>query len=248
MNFLISKDSKPENQQNKDTNSLLKAKLLTPEGKEVTQYLSELCPRTKIYSLLFYSKLIPFGEEFLENLKEFIRANNTENFMQTVVCLCDEDIEDYNETFKLFKDFPCYLISFNSETKDNLIKTYNVFSLPLLILVEKCGKKFESFSQEDIVQFDSNTFKGWKNRISFSGKSKATKYSFGDKGRISLHNHDLTYTNYTGKSVSYGKGNYWCDVCRKSFKYFEPNFYCMPCGYDVCDACFEKNQVEAWLN
>ena len=124
-----------------------------------------------------------------------------------------------------------------------LFYKYNVISLPSLIIFDKDGKHLDYLNNNDINNINIEKIKGWKNTFSIiNNNNKVSIYMIGDEGFVKCHQHILVYSDYLGKSPSYGKGNWYCDICGKSHKYDITNFYCDICGYDVCADCYEKNK------
>ena len=139
-------------------------------------------------------------------------------------------------------DISCLILNYNSKNKDFLINNYNIISLPKLIVLNKDGEVIDNLNSQRIQILNENDIQGWKNKFTIPNLYKNKIPELGDKGKISNHQHELIFSSHSMKS-GYGKGGWICDICRKSFEYHVPNFYCSLCGFDVCDVCYNKYKM-----
>ena len=197
-----------------------------------------------IFGILIISGFVPSINNIIELFNNLLSSlSKDEDILKLIICICDEDKDDYDITISKFTNLSCFIIPFESEGKQKLINKYNIISLPCLIIIDKDGKNLEFLKYSDIDNINIDKIKGWKNNLNIVNyKNKPEKYNIGDEGFIFGHKHILFYVDYLGKSPNYGKGNWYCDICGKTNKYDVTNFYCDLCGYDVCDACYEKNK------
>jgi hypothetical protein len=202
-----------------------------PRVDNIEQYISQ----NKIFCLLFYSDIIP---EYLNILSSLKIINNNDN-LKLIVCICEDSEEDYNKTISKMNDISCLILNYNSKNKDFLINNYNIISLPKLIVLNKDGQVIDNLNSQRIQILNENDIQGWKNKFIIPNLYKNKVPELGDRGQITNHQHELIFSNYSMKS-GYGKGGWICDICRKSFEYNFPNFYCSLCGFDVCDVCYNK--------
>ena len=203
-----------------------------PRVDNLEQYMSQ----NKIFCILFYSKMIPEYTNFLSVLDEQI---NNKNSLKFIICICEESEEDYNLLISKINKVSCLVLNFDSKNRDELIKKYNVISLPILIVLDKEGELIDILNKERIINLNENDMIGWKNKIIIPNMYKNKSPELGDRARISNHQHELVYSDNPMKP-GYGKSGWYCDICKKSFPYNTPNYFCGECGYDVCDDCFDK--------
>ena len=211
-----------------------------------TSYTSlDMCiKQNKIFEILFISGIVPTINKIFQLFNNILNSfNQNEEIFQLIICICDEDKNDYDICISKISNLSCFIIPFDSNEREKLINKYNIISLPNLLIFDKDGKILEFLNNSDINNININKIKGWKNTFTIvNNYNRVTKYYIGDEGFINQHQHILIYTDYLGKSPSYGKGNWYCDVCGKTNKYDVTNFYCDICGYDVCENCYEKNK------
>ena len=217
-----------------------------------TSYTSlDMCIKEKkIFGILFISGIIPTIDKIIQLFNNLLNSfKQNEEILQLIICICDEGKNEYDISLSKLTDLSCFIIPFESEEKEQLINKYNIISLPCLIIFDKDGKVLDYLNNSDINNITIEKIKGWKNSFNivnnysnYTNYNKITKYYIGDEGFVTGHQHVLVYTDYLGKSPSYGKGNWYCDICGKTNKYDVTNFYCDICGYDVCDNCYEKNK------
>ena len=210
-----------------------------------------------LFGLLFFANFHPYYNKIIEKLINFYKEiNSVKTKFELIYCSCDDNEKEFEASIsegKLDK-IPWLIIPFDKEPSNqsekefekirkNLIDNYSVASLPRLIILDKEGKKVDSLGIEMIMSIDDNYFNGWVNQSNLSKiMIKNNKVSLGDKAISICHQHQLTYADETLKMPEYKGGNWNCDECGKSFKSTVPNFYCAVCGYDICDACYEKNK------
>jgi len=203
-----------------------------PRVDNIEQYLSQ----NKIFCILFYSKIIP---DYLNILSLLTQSINNDISLKLILCVCEDMEEDYNSVIISIRDISCLIIDYNSKCVDLLIKQYNIISLPTLIVLDKDGEMLDSLNEERITHLNESDITGWKNKFLIPNIYKNKMPEFGDRGRISNHQHELIFSNQAMKP-GYGKSGWVCDICRASFKYTENNFFCGLCGFDVCDVCYDK--------
>ena len=218
---------------------------LIKKGNAIYTSIDICIKENNIFGLLFISGIVPTINNIIHlfnNLENSLTKE--ENIFKLIICLCDEEKEDYDNTFSLFENLTSFIIPFDFAGKEKLINKYNIISLPCLIIIDKNGKCLKYLSNSDINNINKEEIKGWKNHLNLfeNYKLKSSKYIIGDTGYVLGHQHQLEYTDYLGKSPRYGKKNWYCDICGKAFSYYVTNFYCDDCRYDVCDACYEKNK------
>lgn len=204
--------------------------------------LQTLIKQNKIFGIFFYSSIIPNKKELLIKINGFIQELKNENRFKLIICICNDDKISFNLDLASFNNISSLVIPFESEIRNILINKYNIISLPFLLIIDKEGKKIDSLNSQQIFSLNKNTFAGWKNLLAIKKINKEKHYSVGDKGKVSCHPHLLFYVNYLQKSQDYASGNWYCDICRKSFNREVVNFYCDLCSYDLCDSCYEKNK------
>ena len=199
--------------------------------------------QNKIFGILFISGIVPTTNniiQILNNLQNSFSQN--EDYLKIIICLCDEEKNEYDITFSKLSNLSCFIIPFESEVKQKLINKFNIISLPCLIIIDKDSRILRYLNDSEIIKINKYMVKGWKNTFNIKNYRKVEKYNIGDEGYITGHKHILIYVDYLGKSPNYGKGNWYCDICGKTHKYDVTNFYCDICGFDVCDNCYEKNK------
>ena len=203
-----------------------------PRLSNIEQYISQ----KKIFCILFYSKIVQENSYILSLLNDII---NKDSDLKLLICICEEKEEDYNKNITALKDISCLILNFNSNDRDLFIQKYNIIALPTLIVLDKDGDLIDSLNQEKIKKLNGNDIIGWKNKFIIPNMYKDKAPELGDKGRITNHQHELVFSNNSMKP-GYGKSGWICDICRKSFNYNTPNFFCSLCGFDVCDVCYDK--------
>ena len=64
----------------------------------------------------------------------------------------------------------------------------------------------------------------------------------GKKIYVKFHQHPLLLSSKEERNYP---GYYWiCDICKKHFIASVCNFFCIICGWDICDECFNKYKNE----
>ena len=198
--------------------------------------------KSTIYGLLFLTYYHPSYTSIISNLIDFYnKTNNQSKKFEIIYCSCDETEAEFTQSIQ---NHPWLILPYNPNTKRNeLILSHNVLSVPLLVIIDQDGKKIVSLNKSEIDSIDDNSYSGWVNMSSLNDKLlKIEKYVIGQKGVSICHPHNLIYTDYTLKSPEYRDGSWSCDECGKDFKPNVCNFYCGLCGYDICNACYEKNK------
>ena len=203
-----------------------------PRVDNLEQYISQ----NKIFCVLFYSKIIP---EYLDILSLLNQTINDNDSLKLILCICEETEEDYNDMILEIKNISCLIINYNSKNIDLFIREYNIITLPTLLILDKDGVMLDCLNKERIINLNNNDIIGWNNKFVIPNTYKVKQPELGDKGRITNHPHDLIYSNHPMKP-GYGKSGWICDVCRTSFQYNVTNYFCGICGFDVCDACYDK--------
>ena len=67
------------------------------------------------------------------------------------------------------------------------------------------------------------------------------QFYIGQKKMSKYHEHSLNYTDYLGKIEVYKKGNWICNICKKNYSQYIPNFHCEKCNFDICNNCSDIN-------
>ena len=99
-----------------------------------------------------------------------------------------------------------------------------------------------------------------QNMISFWPKEKLdrTKFYYGRSPTVesvgeSIYDEQvkeeidqISYAEMEEQSMKpgYGKSGWICDICRKSYTAIDCNYFCILCGWDICNNCYNKNQNE----
>ena len=197
----------------------------------------------KVFGLLFISGILPKLNNIIEKLNNLCSSRTqNDDILKLIICICDEEKNEYDDSLLKISNLSCFVVPFESEIKQKLINKYNIISLPCLVIIDKNGKNLDYLNNSDINDLNTDIIKGWKNTFDIVNTFKVKKYRIGDEGYVYDHRHILIYTDYLGKSPSYGMGNWYCDICGKTNKYNVTNFYCDLCRYDVCDDCYDKNK------
>ena len=197
----------------------------------------------KLLGILFYSDFIPHKEEIYKNLSNFMAKIEDKTFLNVLVCICDEEIDEFNRTRAMFGDDENFsVLEFDSPFREMLIKKYNVFNLPSFIILQQNFNIFYTMDSEQLTNFNAEgLLRTFVNLLYYNNKVYKRAFYLGEKIKIKAHEHESIFTDFLGKNPGYEGKNYYCDICRKSFKYTLPNFYCNLCDYDVCYDCMEKN-------
>ena len=226
-------------------NNILKeiAPILIKKGYVSYSSIDIYIQQDKVFGLLFISGFLPKINNIIEKFNKIFKSvTQNDDILKLIICICDEEKDDYNSSLLKISSLSCFIIPYESEVKQQLINKYNIISLPCLVILDKNGKNLEYLNNSDINNLNIDIIKGWKNTFDIVNNYKMKKYQIGDEGYVYDHHHILIYTDYLGKSPSYGMGNWYCDICGKTNKYDVTNFYCDLCRYDVCDDCYEKNK------
>ena len=197
-----------------------------------------------LFGILFFSNIIPFNSKIINSLSNTLSIKEINEHLKLIICICDDNEAEFNKLMLEFSKLNCIIIPFKSEINQKLINKYNIFTLPTLIIIDKNGKVIDALKTENIQNLNLYKIEGWKNTYEIKKLYGVKKYSIGDQGFVNCHSHMLVYADYLLKSFDYGKGNWYCDICRKKNTYDVTNFYCDLCGYDVCDSCYEKNKKQ----
>ena len=203
-----------------------------PRVDNLEQYISQ----NKLFGILFFSNIVPDYLNLLSKLEEQI--NNSKNLLKLLICICEENEEEYNKISSEIK-ISCLLLKYDSKNRETLIKKYNIMTIPTLIVLDSYGEVVDILNKERIVNLNENDIIGWNNIFIVPYLYKNKLPELGDIARISNHPHELVFSNHSMKP-GYGKGGWICDVCRKNFTYNVENFFCGECGFDVCDVCFDN--------
>ena len=235
------------------TNSLLVSNESRPNKKKqlmslIQKTVGSLVKNYQAVGILFIGDFLPNKYDVFVSLNNFIKIaqeSNT-NFLKIICCLCDEEIEEFTylkeELIRNYPDF--YVLDYDLPLKEALLDYYNIFDLPCLIFLDKFKNILKVLNSTEILELGPDTLTGLKNTLYYNERLQARGFNFGDLGMISLHPHEMIYTDYTSKTTGYATGNYICDICSKSFNRLVPNFYCGKCGYDCCDDCFIKHRID----
>ncbi len=103
-----------------------------PRIDNFEQYISQ----NKIFTFLFYSKIIPDFETILPLLNNLYEKFDS---LKLIVCICEESEEEFKEILSTIKDISCLIMTFESKNRDKLISSYNIITLPSLIILDKEG-------------------------------------------------------------------------------------------------------------
>ena len=101
-----------------------------PTVNNIEQYISQ----NKIFCILFYSKIIP---EYSTLLSSFYSNINKNSMFKLLLCICEDNEEEYNKIVSEIKDISCLIFNYNSKNKDIFIEKYNIISLPTLLILDK---------------------------------------------------------------------------------------------------------------
>ena len=201
-----------------------------------------------IFGILFISEFLPNIDKIIqifENLLDKIQKELNNNIFTLIICICSDEEENFKKTLSKISRLSCFILPYNSEYKEKIINKFNILILPSLLIFNKEGKYIESLNNDEIEKITLEKIIGWKNILNYvqpTNVKKVRKYYIGQEGAVFGHEHVLFYSDYLCKSPSYGRGNWYCDICSASHPYSDFNFYCDLCGYDVCDNCYEKNK------
>ena len=200
-----------------------------------------------IFGMLFISEFIPNFSDIMQIIQNLMNINSKEenSIFTLIICICSEEKEDFEKTLSMISKLSCFILPYNSDLKEKIINKFNIVLLPSLLLFDKEGLLLESLNNDEIGKITFEKIKGWKNNLSHMQRENAKKirkYFIGQEGSVFGHEHILFYSDYLCKNPSYGKGNWYCDICGARHLYSDNNFYCDLCGYDVCDYCYEKNK------
>ena len=221
------------------TNNILKEvkNELISRGREpyvdnFDQYISQ----NKIFSIFFISKIIPELSSILNTMNSLYKNNE---IIKLIICICSDSKEEFEETLLLIKDdISCLIFNYDSKNKETFINKFNIITIPSLIILDKEGNLIDSLNFERIKNLNEYDFKSWEN-ISNQNLRKYKKPELGDIIRISVHQHELIFSDNDMKG--YGGSGWICDICRSSFSASTYNFFCPICGWDICDVCYNKN-------
>ena len=207
-----------------------------PNIDGLEQYISQ----NKIFSFLFYSKIFPDFESILSLLNDLYKKFDC---MKLIICICEDNEEDFNEIVKTIQNISCLIFKYDSKFKENLISFYNIISIPSLIILDKNNTLIDSLNKERIINLKESDIQGWINKISIFNNYKEKKLELGQVVKLSVHKHDLIYSEQSMKP-GYGRRGWICDMCKKHFTASVCNFFCIICGWDICDECFNKYKNE----
>ena len=207
-----------------------------PNIDNLEQYISQ----NKIFSFLFYSKIIPDFESILSLLNNLYKKFDS---MKLILCICEDNEEEYNEVFKTIQNISCLIFKFGSKMKEDLISFYNIISIPTLLVLDKNNKLIDCLNKERIINLKESDIEGWINKINIAINYKEKKFELGDVIKLSVHQHELIFSEQSMKP-GYGRSGWICDICKKHFTASVCNFFCIICGWDICDECFNKYKNE----
>ena len=207
-----------------------------PNIDNFDQYISQ----NKLFSILFFSKIIPNYVSILTNISSIFSKFDS---IKLILCICEDTKEDFDEVLLSIKDISCLIFNFESKSRNNFISNYNIISLPCLIILNKDGILLDSLTYERINNLKNDDLKGWENKFIVPKLYKLKKLELGDVVKLSCHSHELVYSNQQMKP-GYGNSGWICDMCRASYKSYITNFFCIICGWDICDKCYNKYKNE----
>ena len=88
-----------------------------PNVDNLDQYISQ----DKIFCILFYSKIIPDSSNLLSSLKIL----NTSDVLKLVICICEDNEEDYKASLSQINNISCLILKYESKSEDiKLIEDY----------------------------------------------------------------------------------------------------------------------------
>jgi len=203
-----------------------------PRIDNLEQYISQ----NKMFTILFVSKIIPDFSSILTTI-----SRNYENIdsIKLMICICEEAEEDFNEVLSNIKDISCLVFIYESKNRQNLISLYNIISLPTLIVLDKDAVLIASLNLERIMNLNESIIRGWINVFTLRNLFKNKTFVLGDVEKLSVHAHELVFSNQSMKP-GYGTSGWICDLCRAHFTAKDCNFFCAICGWDICNACYNK--------
>ena len=220
----------------KEVKNELISKGIEPNIDNFDQYISQ----NKLFSILFFSKVIPNYTSILTILEPIFAKNDT---IKLIICICEDTKEDFEEVLLSIKDISCLIFYFESKTRNNFITKYNIITLPSLIILDKDGELLDSLNYDRIKNLNEYNLKGWENKFIVPYLYKLKKPEIGDMVILSCHQHELTYSTQSMKP-GYGNSGWICDICRTSYTSSVVNFFCGICGWDICDKCYNKYKDE----
>ena len=223
------------------TNNILKeikneliSKGTEPRIDNLDQYISQ----NKIFTILFISKIMPDVSSILSSIHAQYSKNSK---LKLILCICTDTKEDFDETFLIINDaIPCLIFNYESKMRENLISKFNIITIPSLLILDKDGVLIDRLNTEKIQNLNENIIKGWENIFMIRNLfSQRRKLELGETIKLSVHHHELIYSNHSMKP-GYGYSGWSCDICRRSYKHDVTNFFCPLCGWDLCDICYNK--------
>ena len=223
------------------TNNILKeikneliSKGTEPRIDNLDQYISQ----NKIFTILFISKIMPDVSSILSLIHKQYSKNSK---LKLIICICTDAKEDFDETFLIINDaIPCLIFNYESKMRENLISKFNIITIPSLLILDKDGVLIDRLNTEKIQNLNENIIKGWENIFMIRNLfSQRRKLELGETIKLSVHHHELIYSNHSMKP-GYGYSGWSCDICRRSYKHDVTNFFCPLCGWDLCDICYNK--------
>ena len=223
------------------TNNILKeikneliSKGTEPRIDNLDQYISQ----NKIFTILFISKIMPDVSSILSSIHAQYSKNSK---LKLIICICTDTKEDFDETFLIINDaIPCLIFNYESKMRENLISKFNIITIPSLLILDKDGVLIDRLNTEKIQNLNENIIKGWENIFMIRNLfSQRRKLELGETIKLSVHHHELIYSNHSMKP-GYGYSGWSCDICRRSYKHDVTNFFCPLCGWDLCDICYNK--------
>ena len=218
----------------------IKNELISIGNEPRIDNFEQYIPQNKIFTFLFYSKIIPDFETILPLLNNLYEKFDS---LKLIVCICEESEEEFKEILSTIKDISCLIMTFESKNRDKLISSYNIITLPSLIILDKEGILIDSLNFDRIINLNESIIEGWINKFNILNKYSEKKLELGMTTKLSVHPHELIYSEQSMKP-GYGKSGWICDMCRKPFKANVCNFFCGLCGWDICDACYNKYKNE----
>ena len=98
--------------------------------------------QNNIFSILFISYFLPDFDEVINIFNDLLNSMKQEEkkIFTLIICICDEEKEEYDITFKKLSNISCFIIPFDCKEKQNLINNYNIMTLPCLLIFNKEGK------------------------------------------------------------------------------------------------------------
>ena len=147
-------------------NNILKeiAPILIKKGDVSYSSIDIYIQQDKVFGLLFISGFLPKINNIIEKFNKIFKSvTQNDDILKLIICICDEEKDDYDTSLLKISSLSCFIIPYESEVKQQLINKYNIISLPCLVILDKNGKNLEYLNNSDINNLNIDIIKGWKN-------------------------------------------------------------------------------------